>query len=375
MVTYTPGAATGDIPYCEASDLGHRNSRTGATASARASTYWRGRALSGLLAIRLVARRGSEALRDLWSRAGPPMPARRFAKRPLRGTRPLWSPRMIHIATVHWKSDRWIDHQQDAFERYVPQPYSVYAFLNDLPRDRQDRFFYASQEPIASHATKLDILADLAFFNAASDDDVLIFIDGDALPVSSISRLLSSKLVDARLIAVQRYENNGDIQPHPCFCVTTVGFWHELESDWHPGETWLDLDGNEKTDPGGNLLAVLKERDIVWLPLTRVNRLNPHPVLFGLYGDDDGPLVYHHGAGSRPAITRADRAAVRERAQAQALARLVDLLPERRPFRRLRQRLDPLPRLEQETLTATEHLSEEWFSRLSEDHEAWRALL
>ena len=226
---------------------------------------------------------------------------------------------MIHIATVHWKSDRWIDHQHAAFERYVPQPYSVYAFLNDLPRDHSRRFFYASQERIESHATKLNILADLASFNAACDNDVLIFIDGDAFPVASLS-LLESKLSEPRLIAAQRYENNGDIQPHPCFCVTTVGFWRQIAGDWHAGGTWLDLDGNRVTDVGGNLLGKLKERDIPWLPLKRLNRVNPHPLLFGLYGDEDGPIVYHHGAGFRSALTRVGMAAARERAPGRRLS-------------------------------------------------------
>ena len=105
---------------------------------------------------------------------------------------------MIHIATVHWKSDRWIDHQHAAFERYIPQPYSVYAFLNELPRDHRTRFFYASQEPIEDHATKLDILGDIASFNATGDDDPLVFIDGDAFPVASLSVLLESKLADVQ---------------------------------------------------------------------------------------------------------------------------------------------------------------------------------
>ena len=160
----------------------------------------------------------------------------------------------------------------------------------------------------------------------------------------------------SRLVAVQRYENNGDIQPHPCFCVTTIGFWRQIGGDWHAGETWLDRDDNEVTDVGGNLLAILKERDIHWLPLRRVNRVNPHPLLFGLYGDDDGPIVYHHGAGFRSGFdtgrdSRRTRAGTRKASRETCL----DLLPERRPFRRLR-RLDPYFRIEREMVMATDRL-------------------
>jgi hypothetical protein len=129
----------------------------------------------------------------------------------------------IHVATVHWATDRWIDLQLAAIEAHVPEPHLVYGFLNDVPGDHRGRFFYTSTEPIEDHATKLDLLADLARLNAGGDDDVLIFIDGDAFPVGPVERLLGDLLRTHRLIAVQRYENNGEVQPHPSFCVTTVG--------------------------------------------------------------------------------------------------------------------------------------------------------
>jgi hypothetical protein len=37
----------------------------------------------------------------------------------------------------------------------------------------------------------------------------LLFIDGDAFPVAALEPLLRDRLAEHRLIAAQRYENNG----------------------------------------------------------------------------------------------------------------------------------------------------------------------
>jgi hypothetical protein len=149
---------------------------------------------------------------------------------------------------------------------------------------------------------KLNLLAERICLSPHRDDDVLIFIDGDAFPIGDIEFLLKEKLSEHKLIAVQRLENNGDIQPHPCFCATTVGFWREISGDWKAGYDWKNKDGKPVTDVGGNLLRQLNQRQVEWHPLLRSNKRNLHPVLFGIYED----VVYHHAAGFRAAKTRAD---------------------------------------------------------------------
>jgi hypothetical protein len=54
---------------------------------------------------------------------------------------------MIHVATVHWRSERWIDPQLRYLERFLPGPFRVYAFLNEVPGDHRGKFFYSSTEP------------------------------------------------------------------------------------------------------------------------------------------------------------------------------------------------------------------------------------
>ena len=70
---------------------------------------------------------------------------------------------MIHIATVHWQDDRWIDIQLKYLNNNITHPFKVYAFLNGLERDHRSKFFYSSSEPIQSHAIKLNLLADIAY--------------------------------------------------------------------------------------------------------------------------------------------------------------------------------------------------------------------
>lgn len=210
---------------------------------------------------------------------------------------------MIHIATVHWQDDCWIDIQLKYLNSHISQPFRIYTFLNGLERDHRSKFFYSSSEPIESHPIKLNLLADMAIFNAEHDDDLLIFIDGDAFPVGNILEFAHSKLSEYPLIAIQRSENAGDIQPHPSFCVTTVKFWKEIGGDWKDG-FWKTTQGKYISDVGGNLLNILNERKIDWYPMLRSNKRNLHPLFFGIYED----LIYHHGAGFRSPWSRVDRA-------------------------------------------------------------------
>ena len=149
---------------------------------------------------------------------------------------------MVHIATVHWRSDRWIDVQLRYLKANVAEPYKVYAWLDQELRAHAHEFFYATDVPVERHELKLTLLGDLVA-NAADPDEVIIFIDGDAFPVAPIMPFLRSKLERYPLVAVRRDENNGDRQPHPSFCATTAGFWRELPGDWRRGHTWINPQG------------------------------------------------------------------------------------------------------------------------------------
>jgi hypothetical protein len=262
---------------------------------------------------------------------------------------------MIHIATVHWRDDRWIEPQRRYLESNIEAPHRLHA-----DHDGQ-----------GSHATKLNALAE-RIAREADPDDVLIFLDGDAFPIASLDPFLKQTLSRFPLAAIRRDENLGDKQPHPSFCATTVGFWQKIGGDWSRGAWTNDL-GWEIEDPGGKLLAELIDRRVEWRPLRRSNRVNLHPVLFGVYDD----VVYHHGAGFREAFDRVDR----------LRAGLVPDLPEglspepppgaARLLWKLRAKRwylaekRPVVRREQKLMRENRELSERVFGWIQEDESFW----
>jgi hypothetical protein len=202
---------------------------------------------------------------------------------------------MFHIVTVHWRSPEWIEPQLRFIGRYFPPGTQVYASLNGIDAGFRSQFAYADDLP-GNHPTKLNALAAIVTATA-SPDDHLVFIDGDAFPIAPITPAILGGLPIA---AVRRDENLRDPQPHPCFCVTTVGLWNDIGGDWRSGYTWTNSLGYRTTDTGGNLLGILRARNIAWRPLLRTNRVDLHPVWFAVYDD----LVYHHGAGFRYPLAR-----------------------------------------------------------------------
>jgi hypothetical protein len=207
---------------------------------------------------------------------------------------------VINIATVHWQTPKWIDAQLHYVERAFDVPYRIFASLNGIDDPAQGKRFHFAADMEGSHASKLNQLADI-IAESSDPSDILIFLDGDAFPVRPLMPWLSEILARVDLTAIRRDENLGDMQPHPSFCATTVGFWKDIGGDWLPGGTWVNSAGREVADTGGNLLYALRERQIDWLPLLRTNTHNPHPVWFGLYDH----RIYHHGAGFQ--ATRVER--------------------------------------------------------------------
>jgi hypothetical protein len=281
---------------------------------------------------------------------------------------------MINIATVHWHDESWIDIQLEYLKRNLHEPFRVYAWLNGVPGDHRHKFHYVNTEPVQSHAVKLNILADLIYFDSNRNDDLIVFLDGDAFPIGDVVALVRQKLAKYPLVAIQRLENNGDLQPHPCFCVTTVGFWKRIGGDWSMGYTWIDPQGKAMTDIGGNLLGILQREKVEWHPMHRSNRINLHPLWFGIYED----VIYHHGAGFRDPLSRLDYLSIAAEAKGtwrwpvgMAIRSLSGL---GKPMRRL-QRLNPLRTLENRIVRQTRGLNARIFESLRNDPEFYREFI
>ncbi len=215
---------------------------------------------------------------------------------------------MIHVATVHWQDERWITPQLHFLARNLGE-HRVYAALNGIDPARGEEFAYAADLQ-GKHPEKLNRLAEIAREDA-KPDDLLLFVDGDAFPIATIDETV---LGGTPLAAVRRDENAGDCQPHPSFCLTTIGFWFDIGGDWRRGYKWTASTGDRVTDVGGNLLGILTEANVEWRPLLRSNRVNLDPIFFGVYGH----VAYHHGAGFRPPQVRREQLPSREQARAES---------------------------------------------------------
>jgi hypothetical protein len=265
---------------------------------------------------------------------------------------------VLHIATVHYGSPRWIEIQTRALREHISVPYRTWSSIERIDASYAVHFDRIIDQR-ARHSDKLNHLA-IEISHEASDDDLLMFLDGDAFPIADPMPVIDEGLARAPLIAVRRVENNDEKQPHPCFCVTTVGAWRKLPGDWSVGHRWLDGDGHRITDVGGNLLRQLELTKTQWVEVLRSNRRNVDPILFAVYGD----IVYHHGAGFRTGILTSGHYTLAPRR----------LTPPRAPILgRLVRRLDWQRRRAWERRTKMEQIrqSERIFARIQQGDSEW----
>lgn len=210
---------------------------------------------------------------------------------------------MIHIATVHYNTDKWINIQYSYLQKNIESEFRVYSFLVNISEHWSEKHYFSLHEPIEDHSAKLNILSNHILENLSGQDDFIMFLDGDAFPIVPIDEYIRQNLKKYSLLAIQRLENLGDIQPHPSFCVTKADFWKRIEGEWSCGYRWVNAVGSKITDVGGNLLKTLIEKNINWLPMQRTNKINLHPLWFGIYDN----IIYHHGSGFREGISRIEK--------------------------------------------------------------------
>lgn len=204
-------------------------------------------------------------------------------------------PPMIHVVTAHHHSADWIELQRRYLDRFAGEPFQLWGSLEGVDESHHRHFDHVVPS-LGGHAGKLNLLGRVVC-DVADRDDLLVFLDGDAFPVAEMGPRLRALLADAPLAAVQRTENGGDTQPHPCFCATTVGLWADLPGDWSSGYVFRP----GRTDVGANLMHRLERTGTPWTPILRTHSLAEHDVFFGVYGG----FVYHHGAGFRRLKTSA----------------------------------------------------------------------
>jgi hypothetical protein len=285
---------------------------------------------------------------------------------------------MLYVATVHYRSPRWIEIQRSHLRRHLSVPYQTWTSLEGIDRSYCASFDRVLQQR-GPHEGKLNHLA-LEIGQVGEDDDLIMFLDGDAFPIADPMPVIMDGLSKAPLIAVRRAENLDDPQPHPCFCVTTVGTWRSLPGDWSLGPVWAGDQGRRVSDVGANLLRALELTETPWVPLLRTNGSKLHPVFFAIYGD----IVYHHGAGFRgDALSRVDLQLLKEEMSDQgsrgsALSRLRSGVAGARGRRRgrMRRRASLAERNKEKSrmiFQAIERDESDWLARVADEVDEARA--
>jgi hypothetical protein len=109
---------------------------------------------------------------------------------------------VLYIVTVHYESPRWIEIQTGHLREHISVPYQTWSSLERIEPSYAVHFDRIVEQK-GSHAAKLNHLA-MEICHQAADDDLLMFLDGDAFPIADPLPLISDGLARAQLIAVRR---------------------------------------------------------------------------------------------------------------------------------------------------------------------------
>ena len=225
---------------------------------------------------------------------------------------------MIHIYTLHFKDDYWVDLQIKSFKKYIKVPYKSYAIFSHMNQEmydrRKDDFDYFEVREKGRHIHKGGNYhptdGNRHIFPVIKQNleagDIVIRIDSDAFFVDDVNEKFVDKVINKKFLAMYEPEHEWDlnyIAPHPAFYAFRGEYLNQ----------GLDAAMSEMVEDGhsnwwGLLMNWYKENKIDWYPLKRSNQINLHPIYFGIYDN----LVYHHFAGSRDKVTRVDRKKAQE---------------------------------------------------------------
>lgn len=198
--------------------------------------------------------------------------------------------RKLLIASVFGPSDRnlkWLQLQQK-FIKDTTSDFDYAVCLDRISPNLFDTIIIPSKEHYDSnasviHCDKLNVIIEYAL---TKEYDSLLILDSDAFPINkNWESSLLKKMTDHDVAAVIRFENL-DTFPHPSihFAKNRTAI-QKLKFRYVNNTNML---GVHMSDSSSNVKR--------FYPLIRTNKINPHPILYGIYAN----MFYHHGAGTRP---------------------------------------------------------------------------
>jgi len=225
---------------------------------------------------------------------------------------------MIHLFTLHFGSDEWVDLQVESFKKHIKVPYKSYAIFSHMNQEMYDKnknnfdYFKVSEDGKHIHKNGRYHVTDghreiLPMIKEdMKDGDIFMRFDSDAILIDDIDEKFIDKVKQENFISVQEPQHEWDLNhktPHPSFWAFPCEYLNQ-DLDRAMSDIYEDRDSNW----WGGVTSWLKSSNITYYPLNRTNKINLHPLYYGIYSD----LIYHHWAGSRDMITRPDRKRAKE---------------------------------------------------------------
>jgi len=225
---------------------------------------------------------------------------------------------MIHVFSLHYGDDKWSEIQIQSIQKHIKVPYKTYSVYSHMDEDSYKKWenkwdvFLVEEKGKHAHKSGNFHLTDghryiiPEILKHAEPGDIFLRLDSDAFLINDIDESFIDLVNKHQFVSLKEPEHEWDTTyhtPHPALWAFPVELLNtklayqmsELLEDHH--SNWW-----------GGVVHWLEENNIKWHPLERTNKVNLHPLYFGVYDD----LVYHHWAGSRDMITRPDRKIARE---------------------------------------------------------------
>jgi hypothetical protein len=221
---------------------------------------------------------------------------------------------MIYFITIHHETDAFVNMQAEYLKKNTQEPYLVIcgvSGLGDSLRANPDNIssykFVDLSEVMNQHWYRMNYLFEVLKNDPQiqlEDNAKLVFLDGDAFPISPRwTTIVDDYLTGHEIAAISRSENPEPMladkykpYPHPCFFATRVDFWRDNDLKWN-------LDPANGVETAGPTLKIWSEENGYKIKhLLRSNHMDLHPLFYGVYDD----IIYHHGAGNRQVYDSVD---------------------------------------------------------------------
>ncbi len=244
---------------------------------------------------------------------------------------------VVVYALKHDDDVRLLELHLERVARHTHVPYTLFATMPRLSETARRLVLAAPNVVLCDiapterrssreHGYYLDAMVPLALAAGVSH---VCTLDVDSFPIDDgwVDALLQAAPPESGVVGILRAENGDVALPHPSCIMAPRAFFERYEpSFWPEPESTPEFERfvratGQSADTGIRLASILWNERLAWGRLLRTNKVNPHYLLAGIYGD----VVFHLGGITRGKVFRTDLAGSR----VHKLSRPMEWLPVR----------------------------------------------